>query len=159
MARILVVDDEKSIRITLREFLQSEGYDVQIAGDAQEATEILKTEEFDVVISDIIMPKVSGVELLSRIQAASPHVKVIIMTGEPTADTAAKALRKGAFDYLTKPIRKEAVLEVVAKAVGLKSLEDENRMYRDRLEQLVEERTRALEQSRENTEVSSRISG
>jgi signal transduction histidine kinase/DNA-binding response OmpR family regulator len=148
MARVLVVDDEKSIRITLREFLQNEGYDVQIVGDAIEATEILKTEEFDVVVSDIIMPKLTGVELLAHIQKVSPNVKVIIMTGEPTADTAAEALRKGAFDYLTKPIGKEAVLNVVAKAVGLKSLEDENRTYRDQLEQLVEERTQELKQSR-----------
>ena len=149
MARVLVVDDEKSIRITLREFLQNEGYEVQMAENAMEAREILKSGQFDVVLSDIIMPKLSGVELLAHIQRDSPNAKVIIMTGEPTADTAAEALRRGAFDYLTKPISKEAVLKVVAKAAGLKSLEDENRTYRDRLEQLVEERTRELQQSGE----------
>ena len=149
MARILVVDDEKSIRITLREFLQNEGYDVRISGDALEATDILKEEEFDVVVSDIILPKMNGIELLERVQETSPKVKVIIMTGEPTDDTATEALRKGAFDYLTKPIGKVAALSVVAKAVRFKSLEDENRTYRDRLERLVEERTGELEQSRE----------
>ncbi|MBI9108382.1 MAG: response regulator [Spirochaetales bacterium] len=149
MARVLVVDDEKSIRITLREFLQNEGYDVQIAGDAIEALRILKTEEFDVVLSDLIMPKLTGVELLAQIQMNSSNVKVIIMTGEPTADTAAKALRNGAFDYLVKPINKESVLKVVASAFGLKSLEDENRRYREGLEQLVEDRTRELKQSGE----------
>ncbi len=156
MARILMVDDEKSIRITLREFLRGEGYDVQVAADAFEATDILERDAIDVLVCDIILPKLSGVELLKSIRKVSPFVKVITMTGEPTLETATEALRKDAFDYLTKPIGKQAILSVVAKAVQVRSLEDEKRRleeenhnYRSQLERLVQERTRQLQQSKD----------
>ena len=87
MARVLVVDDEKSIRITLREFLSNEGHEVQMAEDAREAVNLLHADDFDVVVSDIILPRVNGVELLRTIREAAPHVQVIMMTGEPTVET------------------------------------------------------------------------
>lgn len=147
VAGVLVVDDERSIRITLREFLRNDGYEVFAAADAIEAVAILKENEIDVVISDIVLPKRSGVELLHDLLEISPYLKIIMMTGEPTVDTATEALRMGTFDYLTKPVGKAAVLDIVAKATALKSLEDENRMYREKLEQLVEERTLQVKES------------
>ncbi|HEY9173591.1 MAG TPA: response regulator [Verrucomicrobiae bacterium] len=154
MARILIVDDEKSIRRTLGEFLRAEGYEVFEAEDADAAQQRLREAEFDVVVSDIILPRVTGVELLRRIHASSPHVQVVMMTGEPTVETATEALRAGAADYLFKPITKAAILRAVANAVRIKSLEDtrrrlevENQAHRENLERLVTERTAQLQES------------
>lgn len=159
MSHILVVDDEKSIRLTVGEFLRADGHEVQLAEDADKAMAALKEGDFDVVVSDIILPKVTGVELLKRIRLTSPHVQVILMTGEPTAETASEAVRAGAFDYLFKPIAKDAILKAVTNATVVKSLgdekrrlEQENRRYRDELEQLVDERTKELRGSNRQLE-------
>ena len=155
MARILVVDDEKSIRISISEFLKDDGHDVQVAEDAITALELLK-EDFDIVVTDIIMPKLSGIKLLAAIRQVSKHVQVIMITGEPTHETASDALRLGAFDYLAKPVTKEAIVKTVNNAARSKALideklrlEEENLNYRNNLEQLVVERTGALLESEE----------
>ncbi len=154
MARILVVDDEKSIRITLKEFLAQDGHSVEVAGDADEGICLLKKKGFDVVLADIILPRVTGVNLLKAIRKASPDVKVIMMTGEPTVETATESLRAGAFDYLFKPISKDVVLKIVRNAADVKILEDEkrrleeeNRQHREELERMVEERTKSFQES------------
>ncbi len=151
MGKILVVDDEQGIRITLKEFLKEAGYEVHIAENADAAIKLLRQIEFDVVLSDIILPRVTGVDLLKAIREAAPHVKVIMMTGEPTVETAAESLRSGAFDYLFKPISKDVVLKIVRNALNVKILEDDkrrleedNRRYQENLEHLVGERTKAL---------------
>ena len=158
MAKVLIVDDEKSIRISLREFLRDAGYVVAVAEDADEATELLRAGDFDVLVTDIILPRITGVDLLKSIKDTSPHVQVILMTGEPTIETASEAVRSDAFDYLTKPIDKELLLKTVANAARLKSLDDdrrrlteENHQYRNNLEHLVEERTTALRESEQST--------
>lgn len=127
MGKILVVDDEQGIRITLKEFLKEAGYEVHIAENADAAIKLLRQIEFDVVLSDIILPRVTGVDLLKAIREAAPHVKVIMMTGEPTVETAAESLRSGAFDYLFKPISKDVVLKIVRNALNVKILEDDKR--------------------------------
>ena len=151
MAKILIVDDEKSIRRTLGEFLLADAHEVVEAEDADTALLRLQETEFDLVVTDIVLPRVTGVELLRRIQATAPHIQVVMMTGEPTIETATEALRMGATDYLFKPITKVAILRVVANAVRLKTLEDtqrrleaENRAHQANLERLVEERTAGL---------------
>lgn len=156
MAHVLVVDDEKSIRITLREFLWDEGHQVKVAEDAEEAMALLKAENFDVVVTDIILPKITGVDLLRSIRKESPHVQVIMMTGEPTVDTASAAVREGAFDYLPKPVSSDIIVRTVANAAKVKflnddrsRLEEDNRRYQENLEQLVEERTNKLQESEE----------
>lgn len=153
-SRVLVVDDEKSIRVSLREFLKDAGYEVSTAEDAGEALEMLVAGDFDVVVTDIILPRTTGVALLKSVKEVSPHVQVILMTGEPTIETASEAVRAGAFDYLSKPIGKEPILRAVANAARLKALDDErrllveeNRRYQENLEQLVEERTAALRET------------
>lgn len=154
MANVLIVDDERSIRITLREFLIDADYEVDVAEDAAEAMERLGREEYDVVLADIILPQTTGVELLKVIKKKSPRVQVILMTGEPTVETAAEAVRSGAFDYVSKPIGREMLLKVVANAAKYKALNDqrarlaeENRQYQAQLERLLEERTVALRAS------------
>ena len=125
MARILVVDDEESIRETLGIFLRKAGYEVELAEDVPAAQRWLKNGTFDVVVTDIIMPRITGVELLEMVRQQWPRVKVILMTGQPTMETAAATVRVGAFDYLTKPIIKEDILHRVGNAVKLKAAEDE----------------------------------
>ena len=154
MARVLIVDDEESIRTTLGAFAEKDGHTVSLASDAIEALDLLGKEPFDVVVSDIILPRKSGVVLLGDIREAQPDVQVIMVTGEPEVGTAAEAVRKGAFDYLSKPVSKDAITKVVAAAAAKKalidknrSLEEENRRHREHLEELVDERTEQLRNS------------
>ena len=154
MPRILVVDDEKSIRLTLKAFLQGAGYAAVTAGDADEALAALAQDDIDVVLTDIILPKHSGIELLGMIREKASRVPVILMTGEPTLDTAAAAVRGKAFDYLSKPITKEVVVEAVAAAVKenereheLERLRELERRHEEELERLVAERTQGLRES------------
>lgn len=156
MARILIVADEKSIRGTLGEFLRAEGYEVIEAEDADGARQRMREAEFDVVVSDIILPRINGVELLRHIQATDPRVQVVMMTGESTVETATDLLRASTADYVIKPVGKAAILRAVANAARLKSLEDtqrrleaENRGHRENLERLVGERTAQLSASEE----------
>jgi PAS domain S-box-containing protein len=154
MTRVLIVDDEKSIRQTLAEFLKAASYDVYTAEDAEVAQVLLKQRAFDVVVTDIILPRMDGIQLLERVRALAPFAQVIMMTGEPTVNTAVEAVRAGAHDYLTKPVTKPMILHVVRRAAAVKVLLDEkrrlqedNRRYQENLERLVEERTRALRES------------
>jgi len=151
MARVLIVDDEKSIRNTVSEFLRLGGYEVQAAEDADAAGALMQAQVFDVVVTDVILPRVSGVTLLQRIKERTPDIQVIMMTGEPTVDTAVEAVRAGAYDYLSKPTGKRELLAVVGQAARVKALLDEkrrleadNRRYQEDLERLVEERTEVL---------------
>jgi signal transduction histidine kinase len=164
MARILIVDDEKSIRRTLGEFLRAEGHEAIEAEGAEAALERLREASFDVVVTDIILPRVTGVELLRRIHDTAPEVLVVMMTGEPTVETAGESLRAGAMDYLLKPITKAAILRTVANAVRLQTLaeakrrlEAENRAHQENLERLVDERTRQLHASEERAQELSRF--
>jgi len=157
MTNVLIVDDEKSIRVSLRAFLTADGHKVEVAADAKEALRLLGEQDFDVVVSDIVLPRINGIELLQSIRTAAPFAQVIMMTGEPTVDTAADALRSGAFDYLTKPVTKNAILRAVGNATRVKALDEErrrlekeNRHYQENLERLVEERTGELQQAVED---------
>jgi PAS domain S-box-containing protein len=154
MAQLLVVDDEKSIRLTLAEFLRVDGHTVRVAATAAAALQLLAEEPADVIISDIVLPQTTGVELLRRLREVVPRAQVLMMTGEPTVDTAAACLRAGAFDYLIKPLTKGPLLQVVRQAVRLKAMDDErmrlvesNRQYQQDLEKQVECRTTELRQS------------
>lgn len=157
MSKVLIVDDEKSIRNSLKEFLLDEEYKVESAADAKECLQLLGEHAFDIVVSDIVLPEINGIELLDAIRAAAPGVQVIMITGEPTVDTAAAALRAGAFDYLTKPVGKNGILRAVGNAAKVKAVDDErrrlereNQHYRDKLEKLVEQRTAELHKAMED---------
>jgi putative nucleotidyltransferase with HDIG domain len=151
MARVLVVDDEPGMRLSLGAFLRNDGHEVQEAEDVQSALAHMETFEPDVVVTDIIMPGLSGVDLLSRVHERNSAIAVVLLTGEPNVETASEAVRQGAFDYLAKPILKAALLAVVARAARAKSqldinknLLEENERYRNHLEGLVETRTGEL---------------
>ncbi|MBT3297062.1 MAG: response regulator [Verrucomicrobia bacterium] len=127
MTTVLVIDDEKSMRLTLSKFLQSDGYQAKTAESAEAAKVILQEYSVDVVVSDIILPGASGMELLQFIRQTLPQIQVIIMTGQPSIETAAETVRLAASDYLSKPVSKNALLRAVGNATRVKRLDDERR--------------------------------
>ena len=154
MSSILVVDDERSIRNTVKAFLENEDHQVETAEEVRTALDILGRQPIDVVLTDIIMPRMTGIDLLKKIRETAPDTLVIMMTGEPTLETAAESVRYGAIDYLQKPVGKAEILKTVRNALHIKSLNDdkqkleqENKNHLNHLEQLVAERTRALTES------------
>ena len=156
MARLLIVDDEPSIRDTLSEFIREDGYEVSTAADATAALDLIRKTVPDVVITDIILPRVTGVSLLREIHEIAPDVQVIMITGEPTAETAAEAVRLGAFDYLSKPILRDDFKSAVASALRVtemarrkRELEAENLRYQEHLEEEVDRKTKELRASEE----------
>lgn len=131
-AKILVVDDEKSIRQSLNIILSDEGYEVKSAADGEEALNLINDDNFDVIISDIKMPNVDGMELLDRASKISPGTFYIIMTAYASVNTAVEALRHGAFDYLIKPVEFDDLLIRVKRLLDYKKLSLENKMLRQR---------------------------
>jgi DNA-binding NtrC family response regulator len=133
-ARILVVDDEEGIRFTLEVFLDDEGYEVTTARDYDEAAEIFDSSKFDLVFTDILLGGCSGIELLQTIKKIASNIPVVMITGAPDVETAAEAVRLGAFDYIPKPIKQEALLRVARMALQQKELFDQKEQYRLNLE-------------------------
>lgn len=117
MAKILIVDDEMPIRRTLRDILEFEGYDVDEASDGLECVSKVQKEKYDVVITDIKMPKMDGIEALERLQILSPETPVIMVSGHGTIDTAVEAVKKGAFDFISKPPDLNRMLITVRNAI------------------------------------------
>ncbi len=115
--RVLVTEDEESSRKGLKELLVNWGYEVQVAADGEEALEKASTFLPDVVISDVIMPKLDGLGLLKALQAQLPFVTVILLTGHGTIETAVSAMKEGAYDYLTKPLDVPRLRLLVEKAL------------------------------------------
>ncbi|WP_444547978.1 sigma 54-interacting transcriptional regulator [Candidatus Magnetomonas plexicatena] len=134
MANIIVVDDEYWIRNTFKDFLTEAGYDVFTAGDYSEAMSMFAINDFDLVIVDIILGDRSGIDILREIKTKNPASLVVMITGYPQIETASEAVRLGAFDYITKPVKKDALLHVVNTALSYKSLVDEKERYRMHLE-------------------------
>jgi DNA-binding NtrC family response regulator len=132
-AKILVVDDEKSILLLLQEALGQWGYQVTTASSAAEALEILRTELFDAMISDIRMPDMSGLELLREVRKQDESIEVVMMTGYPTIASAVQALKEGAYDYLSKPLILDELRHLMARMMERKFLRGEVTHLRARL--------------------------
>lgn len=132
-ARILVVDDEKVIREILTEFLTMEGYQVGAAEDGHKALDELALRPYDLVISDLKMPRMSGLQLLERLAADGVNVLTVIMTGFGTVETAIEAMKRGAYDYILKPFKVEEVIHVVQRALYQRRLQAENLRLREAL--------------------------
>jgi two-component system response regulator PilR (NtrC family) len=130
MARILVVDDETSMQDFLGILLQRAGHEVVTCGTATQAVLALEGDEYDVVISDIRMPEMSGLELLDRVRDLCPETPIILITAHGTAESAVEAMKHGAYDYLTKPFSVDEIRLVVEKALEKRSLASENRRLR-----------------------------
>ncbi|MCD6079926.1 MAG: response regulator [Candidatus Omnitrophica bacterium] len=125
--KILVVDDDPGLLETLTDALELEGYGVTTARAGEEALQILDEEEVDLVITDIKMPGLSGMELLKVIKEKNQSLPVIVMTGFASLETAIEAIKQGAYDYITKPFEIEKLLHTVSKAVTQKKLEEKNK--------------------------------
>jgi two-component system response regulator PilR (NtrC family) len=132
-SRILIVDDEKPIRDSLKIILSDEGYTTEVAGDGEEALEKIKNESFDIVITDIKMPKLDGIQLLETVSSISPETFFIIMTAYASVKTAIDALRHGAFDYLIKPVEFDDVIIRIKRLIDYKNLAQENKVLRQRV--------------------------
>jgi len=105
MSKILVVDDDQELRENIVEILKAEDFDVRTAANGEEALDLLSETGFDLVLLDLIMPKMGGMEVLSLIKRLHPGVKVIMITAYSTVDNAVEAMKKGADDYITKPFK------------------------------------------------------
>jgi len=133
-ARILVVDDEKSMRDLLSITLGKEGYDVLTAAGGEPAIEALHRESVDAVITDLRMPKVDGLQVLRVAKEISPDTAVIVITAVASTETAVEAMKLGAYDYITKPFKLDEVNLIVRNALERKRLRDENLYLRRQLE-------------------------
>ena len=136
MTKVLVVDDERSIRRTLREILLFENYEVEEAEDGQEAVTKVETTQYDVIIMDIKMPKLDGLEALERIQNIAPDTPVIMISGHGTIETAVDAVKKGAFDYISKPPDLNRLLITVRNALDKSSLMQETKTLKKKINKL-----------------------
>ncbi len=133
-ACILVVDDEKSIRITFENFLLEAGFQAMTAVDYEEALKKMKKALPDVIIADIILGGRTGIDLLEDVKKRDPNIPVVMITGAPSLETASQAVRMGAFDYISKPVEKEMLLDVTLRAVRHKMVVEENERFRSNLE-------------------------
>ena len=121
--RILVVDDDESIRSLLKDYLVTLGYDVTTADDGQDALKKFIPGVFDCVISDLMMPKISGLDLLKKIRIQDKKIFVIMITGYPSIDNAVNAIKEGAYDYLTKPVHLEDIRIKLERALSTRKTE------------------------------------
>jgi len=142
--RVLVVDDEPSVCRLLREHLTTQGFSCQSASSGKEALELLAGGTFDVIISDLRMPGMSGLELLEEAHKKCPHLAFLIGTGVDEVRVGVQAMKQGAADYLLKPFQLDAVVASLQRALEKKRLEIELENYRRHLEEMVEQRTKQL---------------
>jgi DNA-binding NtrC family response regulator len=131
---VLIVDDEKNIRAGLGRALELDGYRTLLAADGQEALDVIQSEEIDLVIADLKMPRVSGEELLRHIVDHYPTVPVIILTGHGTIETAVQAMRDGAYDFLTKPVSLDRLSLLAKRALSNRELVLQHRRLQHELE-------------------------
>src|SRR3989304_3125937 len=126
MNKILVVDDELNMRLVLSAMLKKEGFEVTAVSDGLKALKILKEEDCAAVITDLKMPNLDGMGLLSYVVQAYPLMPVIVITAHGTIATAVDALKQGAFDFITKPFEQEELKNVIHKAVKTRDLSEED---------------------------------
>lgn len=124
--RILIVDDERTLAESLRRVLARDGYEIDLCFNAEEAIEKVGFAIYDLVITDIILPGIDGIELLKTLKSKQPDIIVIIITAYASIETSVEALRSGAYDYVTKPIIHEELKQIVKNAIRQKQLVSEN---------------------------------
>ena len=133
---ILIIDDEKNIREGLSASLEMEGYNTVLAENGKEGLELFAKGDIDLVITDLRMPQVTGEEVLEKIISGSPGVPVIVLTGHGSIDTAVDAMRKGAYDFLTKPLNLDRLTLIVKRALQGRTLTLQHRLLQEELQEL-----------------------
>ncbi len=131
--RILIVDDEPNIRQGLAEALEGQGYEIEQAASGETALERLSLTSFDLVLADLVMEGMDGIEFLQEVNRLRPQTEVVIITAHGTIETAVKALKEGAYDYLTKPINVKRFRSYVHNILRAQELIEENRLLREQL--------------------------
>lgn len=132
--KILVIDDDDSSREALTMLLRSAGYEVTSAATGESALDLIESEQYQVIVSDLFLPDKSGFDILLNVQKVSPSTEVIVVTGHASAQTAVRAMKDGAFDYITKPIDFDELKIVVLKALEKQKLLSENMYLRRQLQ-------------------------
>ncbi len=133
MSNILIVDDEKAIRKTLSEILSYEGYKIDEAGDGEEGIRKFREKEYDVILCDIKMPKMDGIEFLEKAKEANADIPIIMISGHGTIETAVEAVKKGAYDYISKPPDLNRLLITIRNAMDKTSLVAEAKVLKRRV--------------------------
>ena len=131
METILIVDDEKNYPLVLSAILEEEGFETFAANSGREALEILENTDIDLVLTDMKMPTMDGIELLDKIKARDQDLPVIMMTAHGTVDKAVEAMQKGAYSYILKPFDNDRLIIYVNKAIDMHRVVKENRQLRD----------------------------
>jgi DNA-binding NtrC family response regulator len=138
MSNILIIDDEKAIRKTLSEILSYEGYKMDEAGDGEEGLKKFREKEYDVILCDIKMPKIDGIEFLERAKEANADIPIIMISGHGTIETAVEAVKKGAYDYISKPPDLNRLLITIRNAMDKTSLVAEAKVLKRRVSKVQE---------------------
>jgi two-component system nitrogen regulation response regulator NtrX len=133
MAKILIIDDEKSIRATLREILEYEKYEVEEATDGQDGVEKITEKKFDIVLCDIKMPKLDGIEVLDRAIDIDPDLPFIMISAHGSIETAVEAVKKGAYDFIAKPPDLNRLLITVRNALDKSTLVTETKVLKKKI--------------------------
>ena len=135
MGKVLVVDDERGMREFLTIMLQKEGYDVTSAGSGKEALEYIAQKAYDIVITDVRMPNITGVDVLKTVKECSPETVVIIVTAYASTETAVEAMKQGAYDYITKPFKIEEIKLIIRNALEKRKLREENLLLKRKIQE------------------------
>src|SRR5215216_1724524 len=138
MADILIIDDEKAIRKTLTEILSFEGYKIEEASDGEEGLKVFKEKAYDVVLCDIKMPKLDGIEFLQKAGEINPDIPVIMISGHGNIDTAVEAVKKGAYDYIAKPPDLNRLLITIRNAMDKTNLVAETKVLKRKVSKVDE---------------------
>jgi two-component system, NtrC family, nitrogen regulation response regulator NtrX len=133
MAKILIIDDEKSIRFTLREILEYEKYEVEEAVDGQDGIDKISSNKYDIALCDIKMPKLDGIEVLEKAQEINPDVQFIMISAHGSIETAVEAVKKGAYDFIQKPPDLNRLLITVRNALDKSSLVTETKVLKKKI--------------------------
>ncbi|WP_339737420.1 sigma-54 dependent transcriptional regulator [uncultured Sunxiuqinia sp.] len=133
MSKILVIDDERSIRSTLKDILEYEKYQVDLADDGQQGIDLVRKNEYDIVLCDIKMPGMDGIEVLEKIQILAPDVPVVMISGHGNIDTAVESIKKGAFDYIEKPLDLNRLLITIRNAMDKSNLITETKVLKKKV--------------------------
>jgi DNA-binding NtrC family response regulator len=135
MPHILVVDDEEAMRESLNDWLKEDGYEVGLAASGQEAIDMVRQEPWEIILLDLKMPGMDGLETLKHLKKARPDAEILMMTAYATVDTAVQAMKEGAFDYLVKPFDPDEIEILIKKILKHKELILENILLRKKLEE------------------------
>ncbi len=138
MSNILIIDDEKAIRKTLSEILSYEGYKMDEAGDGEEGLKKFRDKDYDVILCDIKMPKMDGIEFLEKAKESNPDTPIIMISGHGTIETAVEAVKKGAYDYISKPPDLNRLLITIRNAMDKTSLVAETKVLKRRVSKVQE---------------------